>query len=222
MILPRIDKEGNYYISYSQITAWHEAKGFDTGLSGKVEFIRKYFLGETFEDTKGFGTFGTQVEGYITERNYADKFTDKEKQVLEQIKPLGIFQKEFKIQYDGFYVLGYIDDALPDYTKIRDYKTASKKSGKKYEEDDYFQLDLYALGIKKEFGKLPKSLEICIIERLGNGFNGGRDVMSVGNDVWYVHRTTDKKRLDNLQKKIIATAKEISEYYEVFTKLNIQ
>jgi len=222
MILPRKDKDGNCYISYSQLTAWREPKGFDTGLPGKVEFMRKYFLGETFEDTKGFGTFGTEVEGYITERTYAEKFTDREKQVLEQIQPLGVFQKEFKIQYDGFYVLGYIDDMLPDATKIRDYKTASKKSGKKYEEDAYFQLDLYALAIQKEFGQLPKSLEVCIIERAGNGFNGGRDVMTVANDVWYVERKTNKERLDNLEKKIISTAQEISNYYTIFTKLNVQ
>lgn len=221
MILPRKDKEGNCYISYSQITAWHEAKGFDTGLPGKVEFIRKYFLGETFEDTKGFGLFGTEVEGYITERNYADKFTDQEKKVLEQISPLGVFQKEFKLKYDGFYVLGYIDDMLPDATKIRDYKTASKKSGKKYEEDAYFQLDLYALAIKQETGKLPKELEVCIIERLGNGFNGGRDVMTVGNDVWYVQRKTNKERLKKLEQTILQTAEEISEYYQVFLKLNV-
>lgn len=220
MILPRKDKNGNYYVSYSQITAWHEAKGFDTGLPGKTEFIRKYFLGETFEDTKGFALFGTEVEGYVTERAYADKFTDREKQVLEQIKPLGVFQKEFNLQYDGFYVLGYIDDMLPDGSMIRDYKTASKKSGKKYEEDSYFQLDLYALALQQELGALPKEMEVCIIERQGNGFNGGRDVMSVANDVWYIQRKTNKERLDNLEKYILETAKEISEYYQVFLKLN--
>lgn len=222
MILPRIDHNGEYYISYSQITSWLDPKGFDTGLPGKQEYIRKYFLGETFEDTKGFALFGTQVEGYITERQYADVFTDKEKAVLETITPLGVFQKEFKLRYDGFYVLGYIDDCTQDLTKIRDYKTASKKSGKKYEEDSYFQLDLYSLAVKQETGQLPKELEVCIIERLGNGFNGGRDVMTVGNDVWYVQRQTNKKRLNELEKTILATTEEISKYYNVFTKLNVQ
>lgn len=220
MLLPKQDAEGTPYISYSQVKLWNEAKGFSTGLLGRHEYIRSYFLGEQYADKGGFGQFGTEVENYICKRENADQFTDAERAVLDQIEPLGIFQKQIKIPFDGFYLTGYIDDVNPEYTKIRDYKSASVKSKEKYYADDYWQLDLYSLFIKKEQGKLPKELEVCIIERLGNGFKGGRAAMTVGTNIWYVPRKTNKERLKTIEQNIINTATEISKYYEVFCKLN--
>lgn len=218
--LPRKDKDGKYYVSYSQITAWNEAKGFDTGKSGKEEYIRKYFLYEKFVDNKGFAQFGKEVEAYITERKEGDKFTDEEKQTLETITPLGVFQHEFKLEYKDFYVLGYIDDCTPDFTAIRDYKTASEKSVKKYHEEAYNQLHVYALALKQQTGKLPKSAEVCAIERFGNGFKGGRNVLTVGKQVWYIPKVLKPANLKQTDALIQQTVKEISNYYTVFTKLN--
>lgn len=220
MILPRKDENGNYYISYSQISAWNEAKGFNSNLSGKHKYIKQYFLGETSEDNTGFGQFGKDVEDYITLREGADKFTDSEKVVLDKIKPLGNYQKKIKLLFNGFYLLGFIDDHNDSLVKVRDYKTASKKSAQKYSGDDYHQLDIYGLAIEQETGKFPEELEVCIIERLGNGFKGGRDVMSVGNEIWYVKRNPNKLRLKNLNNYIINTVNEISEYYDIFLQLN--
>jgi hypothetical protein len=219
LILPREDESG-YYISYSQIKLWNEIKGYNTGLSGKKEYIRSYFLGEEYPDKGGFGTFGSEAEAYITERKEADKFTDAERVVLEQITPLGVFQRKIKVPFDGFYLLGYIDDSTEDCSQLRDYKTASEKSKAKYYEDDYFQLDIYAMGIKAEFGRLPEKLEVCIIERLGNGFKGGREALKVGTRVWYHPRQTSLERLEKLSNTIVQTATEISKFYEVFLALN--
>jgi len=219
--LPRKDKDGNSYLSYSAIKAWTEPKGFSTGLLGRTEYIMGYFFNDTFGDDLGFAEFGSDVESYITERKCANKFDAKEKATLEQIQPLGVFQHKFKLQFDGFYLLGYIDDAKPDFSHIRDYKSCSRKSGKKYEEDDYFQLDLYALACKQEFGKLPKRLEVCCIGRSGNPFRGGgRGILKVEDDIWYIERKTDAKRLKALEQTIIKTANEIAQYWEVFNKLN--
>lgn len=219
MILPKKDKDGNYFISYSQINGWNEAKGFNTGAPGKQEYIRRYFLGERY-DAGPFAVFGKEVEDYIATRSGADKFTEAERKVLDQIEPLGVFQHEFKLQYDGFYVWGFIDDRKADFKKIRDYKTGSVKSSAKYSEDGYDQLDLYALAIQQETGTIPEELEVCIIERTGNGFRGGRDVLKVGENVWYVQRKTHVERLANLEQKIQNTVKQISHTYEVFLKLN--
>lgn len=220
IVLPKKDKDGNYYVSYSQLKSWTEKKGFDTGKLGKHEYMRKYFLGETFVDNKGYGTFGTEVEAYITEGKEFDKFTNDERVVMDKIKPLGVFQYEFKLQFPGFYVKGFIDDMTPDFNKIRDYKTASRASGKKYEEDDYWQLDVYALAIKQITGKVPKELEVLCIERTGNGFKGGRAVLEVGKEHWIIPRKTNAKRLKELEEFIVNTTKEISKYYKVFLKLN--
>lgn len=218
--LPKIDKEGKYYVSYSQVQLWNEKKGFDTGLPGKQEYIRKYFLNEKFEDKTGYGQFGSEVEAYICKREFADKFSDNERKVLDQIKPLGRFQTEFKIDFGDFYLWGFIDDANKAITHIRDYKTASHASGKKYESDEYTQMDIYALAAKSITGKLPKKLEVCCIERKGNGFKGGRTVLEVANDVWYIERKVDEQRLKQIEENIISTVNEISEYWKIFKTLN--
>lgn len=218
--LPKKDENNVNYISYSQIKMWNEEKTFLKNYSGKEGYIRRYFFKEKEEDFTGYSQFGTEVENYITLRMDGDKFSNKEKQLLETIKPLGVFQKEFRLEYDDFYVIGYIDDLTEDFSKIRDYKTASEKSSKKYYEDDYHQLDLYSLGVKSITNKLPKEMEVVCIERIGNGFRGGRSSLYVGENVWYIPRKTNKKRLDSLEKNIISSVKEISEYYKVFNKLN--
>lgn len=221
MNLPRVDKEGIPYISYSQIKNWNEKKGFNTGVSGKNEFMMSYFFNQQFPDANGFGQFGTEVEDYICGKPEAKElFTAQERDTLDKIQPLGLFQQEIKIPFEGFYLKGFIDDSTSDLAKLRDYKTASEKSKAKYYEDDYNQLDLYALGAKQITGKLPKELEVCIIERLGNGFRGGRAVMLVGTNIWYVQRKTNKEKLEKLKQYIISTAKEIESYYNVWLKLN--
>lgn len=220
MILPKQDPQGVPFVSYTQISLWNEAKGYNTGMAGKHEFIRSYFLGEKYPDRGGFGEFGEDVEAYITKRERADKFTPQELTLLEGIKPLGNFQKEIRIPFDGFYLKGYIDDTSDDGSIIRDYKTASEKSKEKYGKDDYWQLDVYALDYYTRTGQLPNKLELYIIERLGNGFKGGRSAMSVGERKWHVLRQTSIERLDKLKASIASTAEEISAYYQVFLKLN--
>lgn len=219
MILPRKDQDGIPYISYSQVKLWNEAKGFNTGLPGRQEFIRSYFFGEEYPDKGGYGTFGTEVENYITMRLDDDKFTADELKTLNKIKPLGVFQHEARIDFDGFYLKGYIDDMADDFSKARDYKTASNNSRKKYDDPDYFQLDVYAAAIQQKHGIIPE-LEVCVIERLGNGFKGGRPALSVGENIWYVKRETNEERLKQVKQYILDTAKEISAYYTVFLKLN--
>lgn len=217
--LPKKDKEGVPFLSYSQVDLWHTKKGFDTGLPGKQEYIRKYFLGEKFP-SGSFAQFGSDVEDYICSRKGAEKFTEAELDVLQQIKPLGVFQKEFKLDFGNFYLKGFIDDATEDFSTIADYKTASESSVKKYHKPEYEQLDVYALAIEQLTGKLPKNMYVCAISRLGNGFKGGRDVLKVGEHVWFIEKEINKERLETLKNKIITTANEISEYYTVFQKLN--
>lgn len=222
MNLPRKDKDGKCYLSYSQVKAWNEAKGFNTGKQGRYEAMMTYFFDEYFPDVNGFAQFGIDVEDYICGKERAkDLFTEKEKATLDKVIPLGTFQKEIRLDFEehGFYLKGFIDDATKELTKIRDYKSASAKSKAKYYEEEYTQLDVYGLAIEQETGKFPE-MELCVIERLGNGFRGGRDVMSVGEEIWYITRETTPERLAKIKQEIIDTAKEIELYYNVFLKLN--
>lgn len=240
LLLPRVDEEGKSYISYSQIKSWNAAKGFNTGALGKYEYMYSYFFGERWPDM-GWAEFGQDVEDFICyhkapnvlemdeerkakgEKLLTDVFASfdaKEKGIMKKIKPLGTFQKEIKIDFGGFYLLGYIDDATADFSHLRDYKTCSKNSSQQYYEDDYYQLDLYALWVLQETGKLPKKLEVCMIERAGNCFRGGgRGALSVKGEIWYHERKTGQDRLEYLEGYIRDTAQDISKHYKAFLSL---
>lgn len=213
--------KGKYMISWSQIETWNDKKGFNTGMEGFREYILKYFVGASFPDM-GWGQFGTETEGYICEKLYADKFNDKEKAVLDKIKPLGVFQQEGLIDFGEFVVLLYIDDMTPDWKKLRDYKTKSESSKKDLHDDKKHQLDIYSLYIKQEKGYLPDEVEYCIIERLGGKecmAGGGRDALSIGERVWYEPYSISEERLEQTKKLIIKTAEEISSFYKTYVKI---
>lgn len=220
MILPRINEEtGRPYLSYSQYKLWNDTESFNLRVDGALEYILSYFFGREFPD-EGWGEFGNDVEEYICNRGCANKFTKKEKEILETIEPLGKYQVEGYIDMGDFDVRLFIDDATPDFSKIRDYKTASKNSAKKYYSDEYLQLDLYAMWVLQETGKIP-DLEVCIIERGGNCmFGKGREALSVKGEVWYHPRKTTKAKLNKIKKSFQETAEEISEYYEMYQKMN--
>lgn len=221
IILPRKDAEGNYYISYSQYSSWKSLEGFNTGFHGNVEYMLSYFFGQRFEDA-GWALFGEQVEGYITERKYGEFFTEREKEIMERVKPLGIYQHEVKFFIlPNVYILGYIDDMREDFSKIRDYKTASKSSKARYYSTEYKQLDIYAMYVQKITGKLPEA-EVCIIERKGNVFGkvNARNLLSVGDFVDYVPRTISEERCQEVKAELIKTISDISDAYKLYLKLN--
>ena len=246
IVLPRKDKDGNYYISYSQIDSFLSDKGFNTGLPGNLEYIQSYFFGKRWPDA-GWALFGSQVEDYICYREASleeirkvdselgregeetiehavtKAFSEDEKKVMNQIEPLGTFQRVVKIWiYDNVYIYGFIDDCTDDYSIMRDYKTASKNSAKKYYTDKYKQLDIYSLYALQETGKIPEKLEVCIIERKGNcfGMQNRRDLLSVGKEVLWVDRTTSLEKLEILRLHIQDTIKKISDMYKLYLKTN--
>lgn len=217
--LPKTNDNGDSIISYSQVKLWNELKGYNTGLLGKHEYIKSYFFNEKFSDKGGFAEFGNDVEDYITKREKSECFTKKEKSILETISCLGIFQQKIDIELKGFRLIGYIDDCSSDYNHLRDIKTASLNSSKKYYGEDYDQLDFYAMAISKEHGFIPEKLEVVCVERNGNGFRGGRNIMNVGENIWYIERKTSESRISEIENKIIRAANEISDYYKIYKKL---
>ena len=218
--LPRKDDKGVNYISYSQYTSFKSDSGFNTGLPGYQEYIRSYFLGERFPDA-GWAQFGKDVEDYICERKSGEMFSQRERDVLEKVEPLGNFQIEVKLWLaSNLYLLGYIDDATHDLMKVRDYKTGSDNSLQKYTKPDYEQLDFYSMWVKQETGRLPNELEVCGIERKGNvfGLTDRRDLLTVGEKVTYIPRETSEERCENVKNNLLKVVFEISDYYKIFKK----
>ena len=222
IVLPRRDKDGNYYISYSQISTFKDKESYNLKVLGKIEYMAAYFFGDSWPDS-GFAQFGLEVEDYICNGAFAENFTAEERKVLDSIEPLGNFQVETKIWlFPNVYIKGYIDDSIPSLEHIRDYKTASMNSKAKYYKDSYIQLDMYAMHVLQETKKLPEKLEVCIIQRTGNCFGmvNRRDLLKVGEQVWYHERETSMERINQIKADLRATVYEISEVYKLFLKLN--
>lgn len=220
-----------------------DPKGFNTGLKGSWEYMQKYFLGACWPDA-GWAEFGQDVEDYICYRDYSevlidaidlerkergDKtlkeifncFTDEEKNTLQKVEPLGLFQEEIKIWiFDNVYVKGFIDDATKGLSKLRDYKTASERSKQRYYKPEYKQLNIYGLYGYEKTGIIPE-LEVCIIERKGNcfGMENRRDLLSVGDRIWYLPIETNLESLLSTKSYMKKVVEDISEMYKLFLKM---
>ena len=217
MILPN-DIDGIPYISYSQYVMWNQAKSFSLKTKGMFEYMASYFMGYEAND-EGWAQFGKEVEGYITEGEFSESFTDEELRVLDSVETFGVYQQEIRIDLGGFICLGYIDDMMEDYSIIQDFKTASKNSSKKYTKDSYKQMDIYSMWVHQEKGFIPKA-QVCVIERKGNCMLGaGREALTVGESFWIIDRTSNIERIEAVKKDIINTAKEIEKYYKLYLKI---
>lgn len=234
---------GKHYLSWSQIESFNDKAGFNTGLLGQFEYILNKFQGVKFPDL-GWGDYGSETEAYITLRNRKDlsdieekvqlefknaliNFSEKEKKILDTIEPLGVFQDEicYYVEELDIIVLGYIDDRSKEDKKgdikmLRDYKTKSESSKKDLHDDKKHQIELYILGLKQR-GLTVQNAEYCIIERLG-GYEcmqgGGRQVLSVGDRIWYEAYSWDEDRLKVTHQMIIDTAIKISSLYSTYNK----
>jgi hypothetical protein len=217
-MLPKKDKEGVPYISYSQANLWSDVKGYNTGMDGKIEYMLSYFYKVNFPDV-GFGGFGGKV-GTALEVGDFSAFSPLEIETLKKVERLDVFEKEIRIPFDGFYLVGYIDTCTEDLKYIKDYKTASPSSKEKYYTDDYKQLMIYAKGVHCEKGYYPERMNVEIIERKGNAFNGGIDALSLGDNIWIVEKEISAEKIEEVAKYVEKTALEISEYWSVWKKIN--
>lgn len=217
MILPTVDENGIPYLSSTQIDKFTAEKSFNLKVEGVLEYILHYFLKEKFEDI-GWAEFGHDCESAIVTKDYG-KFTPEEVETLEKIEVFDKTQYEVRINFPDFYLKGYIDTIDDGLTKLKDYKTASESSKEKYYKDDYVQILYYGIGVKEQTGSYPE-MEVEIIERHGNAFRGGRPALSVGNEIWRVKKELTEDKEKELREYIEKVANEISDYYQVFLKLN--
>ena len=207
MNLPKKDKDGNQYLSYSQIHSF---------FNNRRDYIRQYFLGEKFEGNT-YTKFG-KLLGEALEKGDFSIFTNKEQEFLKTIPRYDEFEREVRLQRDGFYVIGYIDSNTSDCVKILDYKTGDMDKESVYTSEDYSQLYIYAAALEQELGKLPKKASVILIERLGNPFK--KEKLGLGDKYIPIDKKVTKKAIKEVINKVDKTAKEISDLYEVFLKLN--
>lgn len=219
IILPKTDDDGVYYLSYSQISTWKKSKR---------EYIRQYFMGEKFEGN-AYTEFGSKV-GEALENNDFEGFTPKEKEFLKTIPRYDEFEREIKLQMDGFYIKGFIDTNTSVYSipnkkkielvdKIADYKTGDvEKKTAEYESDDYQQLDIYAGAIRQETGSLPSDVKVFLIDRTGNAFKG--ETLKLGSKFTTITKNVTDERVDQVLEDVQKVAEEISNYYKLYLTLS--
>lgn len=205
--LPRKDKDGRSYLSYSQYTTWKKSKR---------EYIRQYFFGESF-DGNAFTESGKKV-GEALENNDFSGFTRGERALLVKLPRLDTFERMIRLEYpEGFYVKGFIDTNSSDFRHIIDYKTGDMSKRSEYDSDEYCQLEIYALALEQETGVLPDKAEVVLIERLGNPFKG--EELKLGENFEVIDRSLDVFRLETVRQDVLKIALEIADYYKVFKKL---
>ena len=222
LILPRVDDEGRGYISYSQIKTWKKSKR---------DYMRQYFFGESGPKAlEPYSDFGSKV-GEALENNDFSGFTKKEQEFLKTVTRYDQFEREVKLEMDGFYVKGFIDsNTLARKTKnkkqvevvdkILDYKTGEiEKRKADYESDDYIQIPIYAAAIQQDTGSLPKECSVVLIQRNGNAFAG--EELTLGDEYITIDKVVTQEVVDTVRKDVQETTEEISEYYELFLKLNV-
>jgi len=156
MNLPSKDKNGNSYLSYTQI---------NTFLTDKEQFKKTYILREPFV-SNDYIEFGIRV-GKAIEVNDFSSFTDEECSVLNKCTRLDLFEHRINLKYDGFYLKGYIDTCSNNFEKIIDYKTGGTGKESKYKKPDYIQLGIYALALRQEYGVKVNSAKVEFITREG-------------------------------------------------------
>ena len=206
MNLPSKDKNGNSYLSYSCIS---------TFLKDKEQFIKNYILNDPFTGNE-YTDFGSKV-GKALEINDYSNFTEPEVKTLKQVNRLDLFEKKIVINYDSFYLLGFIDSCSFDLTKIIDYKTGGNNKEFIYNDPNYTQLCYYALGIRQETGIRVKDASVEFIRRSGNINTGLR----VANEKPItIPIDISEHRLTCVYYDTIKIAKEIELFYENYLNQN--
>lgn len=207
IILPRTDKNGDFYISYSQHSKWKK---------NKKDYIKSYFLGERFEGN-AYTDFGSMI-GEALENDDFSAFTAKEKKVLKRVTRLDEFEREIKLDMGDFYVMGFIDSNDKDLKILIDYKTGDMNKVAVYEADDYDQLGIYAAAIEQETGKLPEQAYVELIERVGNAFKG--EDLVLGTEIAQIPQDISPKKIKEIKEDVLKVAGEISDFYRVFNLIN--
>lgn len=201
MLLPKKDKFGSSYLSYSQINMFKRSK---------EEYKEVYINGKPFEGN-AYTDFGSKV-GEALEKNDFSLFNKKEIEVLRKVKRLDEFERKTILKYEGFYILGFIDTNKSDYTEIIDYKTGGNNKEFQYLEDDYTQLCLYALSLRQETGVTPSDAYVNFIRRNGNAFRGEALTVS-SEEPKLLEIDISEERLKHVYWDTLKTAKEISKFY---------
>ena len=206
MRLPKKDKQGRPYLSYSQIAMFKRSR---------QQYLETYIFNKPFE-TNAWVEFGAKV-GTALQENEFKNFSLREEKILRQITRLDIFEKRIKYDLGEFYIIGNIDTASQDLKKLVEYKTGGKDKELQYLEPQYIQPQIYALGIEQETGSAPDSVTLEFIRRTGNPYSM-QPLKVAPEEPIIIDCDISPEALTWTKNYILQTAAEIEEFYINKTK----
>jgi hypothetical protein len=198
MILPKKDKDGIPYVSYSQLALFKRSP---------EEYKARYIDGEPFEGNI-WTDFGQKVGEALETGDFA-YFSLSEQNTLSSVTRLDDFEVEIRLEYNDFYVKGYIDTT--DYNTIIDYKTGGKNKELQYSDENYWQCQIYALALQQEGIEVTDSW-VEFIRRVGNPYR--YQPLRVGNEVIKIPQDVSKPTLERVYEQIPKVVTDISTYYK--------
>jgi hypothetical protein len=198
LILPRTDKEGIPYVSFSQLKKFH---------TNRNEYYEQYVLNKPFVDNP-WAKFGRDV-GTALETGDFTNFSASERKILSSVTRLTDFEVEVKLWYDGWYVRGFIDTT--DFECLIDYKTGGLGKDAQYYAPDYTQLQLYTLALQQE-GLVIDAAWVEFIPRVGNPYRG-ETLMVDNKPIKRIDMDISPKRLGQVRDETARMAREISEWF---------
>lgn len=196
------------YLSYSAMALW---------LKDKDGFRRRYYLNEKSIETAET-IFGKQVH-----------------KLFEEDMSIEGSETSIEVEFEGLKLMGYID-SLDEDLKIIDFKTGHLSKDGKVPWDNikvrkHLQFPFYCLMVQLKHGKYNPNIELHWHEtRFKNKtveFDGhileaeGRELELTGR-VEVFKRKVFKWEIEKLKKDIIKTAKEISNDYITWQKLQMK
>lgn len=212
--LPKKTEEGIPYVSYSQHNTWKRSKRV---------YIRQNFFKEkdVSKHLKPYGDFGKKIGGALETGDFKD-FKGKARKFMESIPRYDEFERKVVLKLNGFISFGFIDtNTLPEdgYIKhIADYKTGEiEKREPEYASDDYIQLELYAAALEQEFGRLPDTGKVLLIERHGSPFKD--EELILGDKCVTIDKDLSPERIKEVKDDFQSVGEDIAAHYEMFLKL---
>ena len=197
MIFPKLNKQGKPTISWSMINLFYQ---------DSFEWWARYVIKKPFEANK-WTDFGSKV-GEALEHNNFDSFSNLEKVVLAKVERLDKFEEKVVLDLGDFEVVGFIDSASSDFSRIIDYKTGGKDKFHKYVEPDYLQMHIYSCAVRQMYGKAPESAEVHYITR------EGRDNLKVAyKSPVVIDMDITEELLDETEKVLRLAFEDMSNYY---------
>jgi hypothetical protein len=208
-------------LSYSQIGSFSDPLY-------KNDYIRQYMMGIRSEGSI-WTEFGSAVGEWLETHGKVSSplLLDDTIEALKQVPRPAKADYEYPIAVvvstdEGDVVLeGYIDELEytgPNKVIIRDFKTGNiEKKAEYYASEDYQQTTLYAYHMETEGFEIEGSC-VTLLSRKGNGY--AKHPVRLENKILDIPTPYSKERAEQFFVKVRKVAKEISDMYKVFLKVN--